>query len=121
MHELGYCEAVVDAVARRAQGRPVARVGVRIGSTHRIVPAAFEQSFQLVAAGGVADGAGTEVVVVPAAAHCRECGDDFSASDPSPACPHCGGLDVAVEGGDEVTLEWLEYRADAADPTRVGS
>lgn len=112
MHELGYCEAVVDAVARRAAGRPVARVGVRIGSTHRVVPAAFEQSFRLVAAGGVADGANAEVVVVPATAHCRSCGDDFSSPDPSPACPTCGGLDVDVEGGDEVTLEWLEYRPE---------
>jgi len=128
VHELGYCEAVVDAVERRAAGRPVVRVGVRIGSTHRVVPAAFEQSFQLVAAGGVADGAHTELVVVPATGRCRDCGNDFSSPDPSPACPRCGGLDVDVEGGDEVTLEWLEYRADSAasndddpEPARVGS
>ncbi len=128
MHELGYCEAIVDAVERRAAGRAVARVGVRIGSAHRVVPAAFEQSFQLVAAGGVADGAGTEVVVVPATGHCRECGNDFSSPDPAPACPRCGALGVDVEGGDEVVLEWLEYRADSTasddadtQSVRVGS
>lgn len=115
MHELGYSEAVVDAVERRAAGRAVARVGVRIGSAHRVLPDAFEQSFRLVAAGGVADGASTEVVVVPATAHCRECGDDFTSADPSPACPHCGGLEVDVAGGDEVTLAWLEYRSPVED------
>ncbi len=56
MHEAGYCHGVLHAVEDRAAGRPVARIGVRVGSLHRIVPAAFEQSFQLMAAGGVADG-----------------------------------------------------------------
>lgn len=119
MHELGYCEAVVDAVERRAAGRPVARIGVRIGAAHRVVPGAFEQSFRLVAAGGVADGAGTELVVVPATGHCRECRSDFTTTDPSPACPECGGLRVDVEGGDEVVLEWLEYRANVDESIRA--
>ncbi len=30
MHEMSYCEGVLEAVLRRASGRPVARVGVRI-------------------------------------------------------------------------------------------
>jgi Zn finger protein HypA/HybF involved in hydrogenase expression len=65
MHELSYCEAVLEAVERRAQGRPVAHVSVRIGEVHRIVQGAFEQSFQLAAQGGPAEGATTEVVTVP--------------------------------------------------------
>lgn len=120
MHELGYCEAVVDAVERRAAGRAVFRVGVRIGTVHRVVPAAFEQSFQLVAAGGVADGATTEVIVVPVQGRCGECRAAFDSTDPAPACPHCGSLDVAVEGGDDLVLEWLEYRAGEGDPDQPG-
>jgi len=55
------------------------------------VPAAFEQSFQLMAAGGVADGATTDVTVVPALGGCGSCGQEFSTpTHPSPA-PHCGG------------------------------
>lgn len=119
MHELSYCEGVLEAVHRRAAGRPVARVGVRIGAVHRVVAEAFEQSFQLVAAGGPADGATTEVVVVPVRGHCMDCRADFASADPTPACPSCGSLDVAAEGGDEVVLEWLEYvdTAQAADRT----
>jgi hypothetical protein len=45
----------------------------------RVVPEAFQQSFELVAMGGVADGATAEVTIVP---------------------------------GDELVLEWLEYRKD---------
>jgi hydrogenase nickel incorporation protein HypA/HybF len=117
VHELGYCEGVVDAVERRAAGRPVSRVGVRVGSLHRVVPSAFEQSFQLVAAGSVADGATTEVVIVPAKGRCSGCGSAFETSDPAPACPHCGSVSIEVSGGDEIVLEWIEYLGSRdADP-----
>jgi hydrogenase nickel incorporation protein HypA/HybF len=109
VHEMSYCEGVLEAVERRAAGRPVARVGVRIGAVHRVVAEAFAQSFQIAAAGGPADGASTELVVVPVHGHCMDCRADFDSPDPSPACPACGSLDVAVVGGDEVVLEWLQY------------
>jgi hydrogenase nickel incorporation protein HypA/HybF len=111
VHEAGFCHGVLHAVEGRAAGRPVARIGVRVGSLHRIVPAAFEQSFQLMAAGGVADGAAAEVTVVPARGSCGSCGRDFAAADPPLACPHCGGVEVSCSGGDELVLEWVEYRA----------
>lgn len=120
MHEMSYCKGVLEAVERRAAGRPVARVGVRIGAVHRVVAGAFEQSFQLAAAGGPADGATTEVVVVPVHGHCMDCRTDFDTPDPSPACPSCGSLAVAVEGGDEVVLEWLQYVDPARPADRAG-
>lgn len=110
MHEFGYCEAVLQAVERRAAGRPVARLGVRVGTLHRIVPEAFQQSFEFLAAGGIADGATTQVVVVAVEATCQECGRAFASTDSVPACPGCGSLDLQVSGGDELILEWLEYR-----------
>jgi hydrogenase nickel incorporation protein HypA/HybF len=117
VHEMSYCEGVLEAVERRAAGRPVARIGVRIGAVHRVVAEAFAQSFQMAAAGGPADGAATELVVVPVHAHCMDCRTDFDTPDPAPACPTCGSLDVAVHGGDEVVLEWLQYvdTSQAAD------
>jgi hydrogenase nickel incorporation protein HypA/HybF len=115
VHEMSYCEGVVEAVERRAAGRRVARVGVRIGAVHRVVAEAFAQSFQIAAAGGPAEGAATELVVVPVDGHCMDCRTDFQSSNPSPACPGCGSLDVAAVGGDEVILEWLQY-VDTAHP-----
>ncbi len=112
---MSYCEGVVEAVERRAAGRPVARVGVRIGAVHRVVADAFQQSFEMAAAGGVAAGAETELVVVPVQGSCRACGGSFTSDDPSPACPRCGSLDVGVHGGDEVILEWLQYAEEAPE------
>jgi hydrogenase nickel incorporation protein HypA/HybF len=118
VHEIGYCESVLEVVERRAAGRRVDRVGVRVGALHRVLPEAFEQSFQLVAAGGVADGATTDVVTVPARAACRACGQAFETGDPAPACPACGGLEVEVTGGDELVLEWVRYAGSDGDVPR---
>jgi hydrogenase nickel incorporation protein HypA/HybF len=115
---MSYSEGVLTAVERRAHGRPVARIGVRIGAVHRVVADAFDQSFRMAAAGTVAEGAATELVVVPVHGHCMDCRNEFDAADPAPACPACGSLDVAASGGDDVILEWIQY-AEAADPDRA--
>ncbi|MCU1489687.1 MAG: hydrogenase expression/synthesis HypA [Acidimicrobiaceae bacterium] len=112
MHEMSYCEGVVEAVERRAGTRRVARVRVRIGTVHRVVPAAFQQSFEMVAAGGPAADAETEVVTIPISAVCRECGERFTSEDPAPSCVACGSLHVDASGGDEVILESIEYRPE---------
>lgn len=109
MHEIGYCAGVLEAVERRAAGRPVARIGVLVGTLHRISPAAFEQSFQLVAAGGVAAEASTEVRIAPVRATCAACPASFESVEAAPACPDCHSTEVATEGGDELVLQWIEY------------
>ena len=103
MHELGLCGGILEAVERRAAGRRVTRV--RVGAQHRVVPSAFDQSFALVAQGTVADGAAVDLVVVPVAVRCLDCGHEAEATDPLAACPACGGLDLETEGGDELILE----------------
>lgn len=116
MHELGMCASVLAAVERHAAGRPVARVGVRAGALLRVVPEAFAQSFALVAAGSIADGAVTEVTVIPMRCRCRDCGSDFETVDATPACSSCGSVRVERDGGDDLLLEFIEYREPAADP-----
>jgi Zn finger protein HypA/HybF involved in hydrogenase expression len=69
MHEIGMCEALLAAVEKRAAGRQVTGVRVRIGTGHRVVEPALAQGFELVAVGSVADGAVVELVTVP--------GDEF--------------------------------------------
>lgn len=112
MHEIGYCDGVLEAVERRAGGRRVARIGVRIGAKHRVVAEVFEQTFQHVAAGGVAEGATTDVTTVPARALCRLCGTGFDTVEAMPDCPSCTAPVLELDGGDEVVLEWVEYHPD---------
>jgi hydrogenase nickel incorporation protein HypA/HybF len=61
MHEVGIAEDLLDAVERRAAGRRVLGVKVRVGEQHRVVDEAMAQAFELVAAGSVAEGAAMEL------------------------------------------------------------
>jgi Zn finger protein HypA/HybF involved in hydrogenase expression len=70
MHEVGMCEGLLEVVERRAAGRRVLGVKVRVGEDHRVVDAAMRQGFELVAVGTVAEGAEVELAVVP--------GDEFT-------------------------------------------
>jgi hydrogenase nickel incorporation protein HypA/HybF len=111
VHEFGLCEAIMEAVERRASGRRVSRVTVRIGTMHRVVEPAFDQAFSLVSAGTVAEDAALDLVVLPVRTRCRTCGADATSEDPLALCPRCESSDVTVEGGDELVLESIEIHA----------
>lgn len=121
MHEFGLCEAIVQAVEKRAEGRPVAAIGVRAGALHRIVPDSFEHAFEMVSAGGVADGADAELVVMPVTGECKDCGEAYEADDPLPVCSACGSARVERTGGDELYLEWVRYREPVEADAGSGS
>jgi len=115
LHELGLCEAIVGAVERRAGEREVTRVRVQVGRLHHVHPDAFEQSFMMAAAGGVASEAQAELVLLPVRARCAFCAGEIEADEIPLACPMCGGVDVELTGGDELLLESIEYRHPAAE------
>ena len=112
MHELGLCSSIVDAVEQRAGERPVARVRVRVGRLHHVHPEAFDQSFAIAAMGTVAEDAAAELVLLPGAVALRGVRRGVGRPTRSrSACPACGAVEVEVVGGDELTLESIEYRA----------
>lgn len=110
MHELGLCEAIVEAIAARAGSREVAKVRVQVGRLHHVHPEAFEQSFALAAAGTVAQGARAELVVLPVTGSCQACAAPFEADELPLACPACGAVSIDVSGGSELLLESIQYR-----------
>ena len=113
MHELGLCEGILEAVERRAAGRRVTRVRLRVGTLHRVVEPALDQAFELVAGGTVAEGATVEVVTVPVRVACAACGTVTAADDLPVACPACGASEPEVSGGDELVLESIQLQAPA--------
>ena len=110
MHEFGLAEGVLDAVQRRAGGRPVRRVRLRAGIRHGVDPESMAQAFQFVSGGTEAEGAVLDVVPIPVQLTCRSCGYAEDTLDLLAACPQCHGDAVDLAGGDELVLESLEYR-----------
>lgn len=111
VHELGLCSSIVDAVEQRAGERPVARIRVRVGRLHHVHPEAFDQSFAIAAMGTVAEDASADLVLLPVRSRCGSCGEAWEADEIPLACPACRAVEVEVVGGDELTLESIEYRA----------
>ena len=109
MHEYGLCEGVLETVRQRAGGRQVAGIRVRFGVRHAVVEESLVQAFSFVAAGTEAAGAVVELVTVPATIDCRDCGLRAETTDVLALCPRCGGDDVTISGGDEMTLESITY------------
>jgi hydrogenase nickel incorporation protein HypA/HybF len=63
-----------------------------------------------VSEGTVAAGAAVDLVVVPAAVGCADCGHQAEATDVLATCAACGGTDLEVAGGDELVLESIQLR-----------
>lgn len=61
MHELALTRAIVDAALRHAEGRPVERVHVRLGSLRQAVPGSLEFYFEILARDTDCEGAELEV------------------------------------------------------------
>lgn len=108
MHELSIAQAVLDVALASAGGRRVTRVELRVGRLRQVVPSALEFSFGLVAQGTVAEGAALAIEPVGVVARCRACGADSPQARFPLHCASCGGLDVEVVQGEELSVEWLE-------------
>jgi hydrogenase nickel incorporation protein HypA/HybF len=109
VHEYGLCEGIVDAVRKRAAGRPVAWVRVRAGARQGVDSESMNQAFHHVAAGTEAAEATVDLVAVPVNLRCAACGKQAQTHDVLAVCPHCGSGDVSLTGGDELTLESIGY------------
>ncbi|MFI9533849.1 hydrogenase maturation nickel metallochaperone HypA [Nocardia fusca] len=119
MHELAIAQSVVAAVCDHAAGRAVYRVTVDVGVLTAVVPDALRFAFDIAAEGTVADGASLDIQCVPGAAHCRDCGANFTVTDLLILCDACGSADVAIGAGRELRIRSMEVSRECAQPAGV--
>ena len=84
---------------------------VRVGRLHHVHPEAFDQSFAIAAMGTVAEDAAAELVLLPVRARCGSCGETWDADEIPLGLPGVRRRSRSrLVGGDELTLESIEYR-----------
>ncbi|HLV75097.1 hydrogenase nickel incorporation protein HypA/HybF [Actinomadura hallensis] len=117
MHELGMCEGIVEAALRRADGRPVRGMRVRIGG-HPVDPEVIEQGVRVAAAGTAAEDAALDLVLEPLAVRCGRCRarTPVNSAAALAACPACGSVDVESTGREDVVLESITVDAPVGEP-----
>jgi hydrogenase nickel incorporation protein HypA/HybF len=111
VHEFGLCESILDAVEKRAAGRTVSGVKVRVGVLHRVDGPSFNQAFEMVSAGTVADRASLEMVTVRVDVRCKACDQHTVSDELVVVCPQCGSTDLEVATGEELLLESITLAA----------
>jgi hydrogenase nickel incorporation protein HypA/HybF len=108
MHELSIAQAILAVVSEHAAGRRVSRVEVEVGHLRQVVPSALAFAFELASSGTEAEGAELVLREVPIEVRCETC---FAPSrqDGFPLrCPACGGLEVQIVRGEELSVQSLD-------------
>jgi hydrogenase nickel incorporation protein HypA/HybF len=108
VHELSLCEAIAGSVSRHADGRPVARVNVRIGHLRQVVPDTLTFCWGVLVDGTDLAGSALEVEQVPATLRCNECGTVTTLDLPILMCEACQTTDVTLLTGEELTIMSLD-------------
>jgi hydrogenase nickel incorporation protein HypA/HybF len=109
VHELSLCGAIAEIVSRRAGNRRVEVVHLLIGQLRQVVPDALTFCWSMLTENTELDGSKLDVDRVAAVLVCRTCGvRGGMAEPPAFVCLGCGGLDLAVEAGEEFAVTGLD-------------
>ena len=111
MHELALSSAIVNTVAKHADGRRVTVVSLRVGRLRQVVPDTLEFYFEFVARDTVCEGARLEQEVIGAQLRCNACALRWEIEIPAFRCPACGAGDVEIASGDEFEVESIEVES----------
>ena len=116
MHELSICSSIADIARRRADGRAVSVINVRVGQLRQIVPDTLVYCWSLISEETPLAGSRIVVESVPARIRCRSCERTADVGDlPVFACAGCGGIDVEVVAGEEFLITSLELADTGTD------
>jgi hydrogenase nickel incorporation protein HypA/HybF len=108
MHELALSSAIVNTVAKHAQGRRVATVNLSVGRLRQVIPDTLAFYFEFVARDTACEGAQLVQEVIEPRLHCRECGHEWTIDIPAFRCPRCAGAQVEILSGNEFEVESIE-------------
>jgi hydrogenase nickel incorporation protein HypA/HybF len=115
VHELSLSSAIVNTVAKHADGRRVTAVNLRIGRLRQVIPETLEFYFEFVARDSVCDGARLVQEVIEPRLHCRDCDQEWTIDIPAFRCPSCSGAHVKVLTGDEFEVESIEVESSEVE------
>lgn len=115
MHELAICQALCETVDRKAAGRVVRRVDVRIGHLRQVVPDSLQLSWEMLTTGTHLEGCDLVIEHVPAVVRCRSCESETTLDWPILACASCEGHDVELLTGEELLVASIDVADEQAE------
>ena len=114
MHELSIAEKVNNTIkdlCERSDWARVRRVVLKVGHMRQIDPELLSFAFDVVAKGTVSEGAEMSVIELPIVFMCHSCGRETSSEETVFMCAGCGGTNVELRSGMELTIESMEVES----------
>jgi hydrogenase nickel incorporation protein HypA/HybF len=120
VHETALAEGILRIVREEARRHNVARVTeihLQVGLLSAVEAQTLSACFELLAEGGIAQGAALKIASAPLSASCTSCGHAFElATRSSFFCPRCRSADIRFEGGYGCSI--LSISAERAGSTQ---
>ncbi len=112
MHELAIVEALIEQVDRElhraGQKGRVVELNLAVGRLSGVHSGSLRFAFELLSPGSVVEGARMNITEPQADCRCRDCGHTEPIDELVAQCPKCGGGNVVIEGGRQLTLDSIE-------------
>lgn len=111
MHELSLAESLIESIedeARKQGFAKVRRIWLEAGALSGVDPEALRFGFEVAAQHTCAEGAALEIHRPPGEAWCFACNRNVNIAEYYDGCPHCGGHQLQVTGGQQFQLKELE-------------
>jgi hydrogenase nickel incorporation protein HypA/HybF len=111
MHELSIASYLLESVsdhARQIGARRVLAINLVLGERSGVVDESLCFSFDLLAAGTLAEGALLNARRTPMRFHCTPCAEDYPQTGDDFGCPRCGAVGQIVDDGSQLLIESIE-------------
>lgn len=112
MHEMAIVQSMMDILEQQAaihNAKRIVRVSLEFGALTAVLPTAIEFAFEVLAKGGIAEGAQLDITIIPLKVQCGECGKETVLEDYQPFCPVCDSPAIRfLQGRDEMRIASLE-------------
>ena len=111
MHELAITQSMLDIVLERAKENGAKKVGtinLVIGELSGFVEESVRFYFDFLAKDTIAEGAALNFKSVSPQTRCRNCDKPFTITEFDWRCPWCGGSDIEIIAGKELSIESID-------------
>lgn len=108
MHEMSITRGIVDICLKHAGDRRIRALEVEIGELGSAVPEAIEFCFEACSRDTLLEGARLDIIRIPGAGLCLECGMETPMAELYESCRHCGGIRVSIVAGEELRVRAIE-------------
>jgi hydrogenase nickel incorporation protein HypA/HybF len=108
MHEMSITQGIIDLCLKHAVGRQIHSVDIEIGELSSVVAEAIEFCFEACSRDTLLEGARLNIIHIPGAGLCQECGSETALKELFGSCQHCGSDRVTIVSGEELRVREIE-------------